>query len=373
MPQKIRTDVRDVMQHVMIAGAGKIGSLMACLLSGCSDYNVHWADLTFDGSDARRLLGLMPGITTVVLDVKDTVAVGHYLKQHGITAVISSLPYFLNSYLAEAAKTSAAHYFDVTEDASITAVVKAIAKGAATAFVPQCGLAPGFISIVANDLIQEFDECHQVKLRVGALPQRASNALHYSLTWSTAGVINEYGNRCHALEAGDEVWLSPLEGLETLHIDGSKYEAFHTSGGLGSLPSLYIGKIQTLNYKTIRYPGHCEKMRFLMNDLKLNEDRDTLQYILERAIPKTYQDMVLIYVSAEGLCNGELMEKSYVKTMYPQSISGLTWSAIQVSTASAVCAVVDLVLQQPPRNGLVLQETFHLTDLLSNRFGRYYV
>jgi saccharopine dehydrogenase-like NADP-dependent oxidoreductase len=357
----------------MITGAGKIGSLIACLLADSGSYQVHLADVEFNGSDVIRLLKALPEIKTVALDVKDEQSTQAYLKKHNIIAVISSLPYFLNIHVANAAKAAKAHYFDLTEDTSVTEAVKQIALNAETAFVPQCGLAPGFISIAANSLMQEFDKCYQAKLRVGALPQRANNALHYSLTWSTDGVINEYGNPCYAIEGGKEVVLAPLEGLESIQIDGCEYEAFNTSGGLGSLGELYAGKVQSMNYKTMRYPGHCEKMRLLMNDLRLNEDRPTLKRILEKAIPKTYQDIVIVYVTVEGLKQGELSEKSYVKKIYPEVIRGLEWSAIQVSTASGVCAVVDLVLgQENEYRGLVLQENFKLSDVLANRFGQYY-
>lgn len=357
----------------MIIGAGKIGSLIACLLVDSKDYQVHLADLEFKSSDVTRLLQVLPEIKTVALDVKNQAAMISYIEQHHIMAVISSLPYFLNSYVAQAAKAACAHYFDLTEDTAITDVVKAIAADAKTAFVPQCGLAPGFISIAANSIMQDFEECHHAKLRVGALPQRASNGLHYSLTWSTDGVINEYGNLCHAIEGGAGVIHAPLEGLESVLIDGCTYEAFNTSGGLGSLGGLYAGKIQSLNYKTMRYPGHCEKIRFLMNDLKLNEDRDTLKIIFERAIPKTYQDIVLVYVSVVGIKHGELAEESYFKKIYPKTICGLNWSAIQVSTAAGVCAVIDLILAPKKQfSGLVLQETFHMKEILSNRFGQYF-
>lgn len=357
----------------MITGAGKIGSLIACLLADSGSYQVHLADVEFNGSDAVRLLEALPGIKTVALDVKDQQSTQSYLEKHNIIAVISSLPYFLNTYVANAAKAAKAHYFDLTEDTSVTDAVKAIALNAETAFVPQCGLAPGFISIAANSLMQEFEQCFHAKLRVGALPQRANNALHYSLTWSTDGVINEYGNPCFGVEGGKNVTMAPLEGLEAIQIDGCEYEAFNTSGGLGSLADLYIGKVQTMNYKTMRYPGHCEKMRLLMNDLRLNEDRATLKRILENAIPKTYQDIVIVYVTVEGMKQGELTEKSYVKKIYPATISGLEWSAIQVSTAAGVCAVVDLVLgQENEFKGLILQEKFKLADVLANRFGQYY-
>jgi saccharopine dehydrogenase-like NADP-dependent oxidoreductase len=363
----------DDMYNVMITGAGKIGSLIACLLADSGDYQVHLADVAFSGTDVNRLLQAIPQIKTVALDVTDEKSTQAYLQKNQIIAVISSLPYFLNPHVARAAKAAKAHYFDLTEDTAVTDIVKEIAEGAETAFVPQCGLAPGFISIAANSLMQEFEECYHAKLRVGALPQRANNALHYSLTWSTDGVINEYGNLCYGIEAGKPTVMEPLEGLESIQIDGCEYEAFNTSGGLGSLSELYQDKIQTLNYKTMRYPGHCEKMRLLMNDLKLNDDRETLKRILERAVPKTYQDIVIVYVTVEGIKGGELSEKSYVKKVYPATIRGLEWSAIQVSTASGVCAVVDLVLGQANEyHGLLLQENFSLSDVLNNRFGHCY-
>lgn len=361
------------MTSVMVAGAGKIGSLIACLLADTHDYDVHLADLDFNMPDTVKLLKNMPDIKTVCLDVKNSEDVQAYLKKQGIKAVISSLPYFLNTYVAEAAKAAHSHYFDLTEDLSVAASIKSLANNASTVFVPQCGLAPGFVSMVAHSLMQRFDVCHTAKLRVGALPQSTSNQLHYSLTWSTDGLINEYGELCAGIKNGIQVMLEPLEGLESLQIDDNEYEAFNTSGGLGGLENLYKGKVQHLTYKTIRHPGHCEKMRFLMNTLRLNEDRKTLKRILERAIPKTYQDMVLLYVSVEGIKHGEFIEESYVKKIYPKKIMGITWSAIQLSTASSVCAVLEQVLgAKQPLKGLVLQDHFHMKDILKNRFGCCY-
>ncbi len=361
------------MYHVMIAGAGKIGSLIAGLLADTADYQVHLADLDFTGSDSHNLLEAMPEIKTVALNVKDEESVISYILQHNIIAVVSSLPYFLNEYLAKAAKATSACYFDLTEDTSVSDTIRALSLGASSAFVPQCGLAPGFIGIVANNLMQDFEICHQAKLRVGALPQCADNALQYSLTWSTDGLINEYGNLCKAIESGKPTLLKPLQGLESIQLDGCDYEAFNTSGGIGSLGELYQGKVDVLNYKTIRYPGHCEKIKFLMNDLLLNEDRPTLKRILEKAIPKTYQDVVVIYVSVNGIRQGELSEKSYLKKLYPITIRGLEWSAIQASTASGICSVIDLVLNKKTKiQGFFLQETLSLSDILKNRFGQYF-
>lgn len=361
------------MQQLMITGSGKIGRMMACLLADCGDYEIHLVDLDCSFPDMIRLLHAIPSIRTAVLDVRDQVAMVQYIQQHQIAAIISGLPYYLNSFVAETAKQTGIHYFDLTEDVAVTLLIKELAINAKQAFVPQCGLAPGFINIVANSLIQTMDVCKEAMLRVGALPQRNNHALHYSLTWSTDGLINEYSNDCDGLEQGRKVSLKALEGLESIQLDGAEYEAFNTSGGLGHLADHYQGRIQSLNYKTIRYPGHCEKMRFLMHELGLNEDKPLLKKILERALPKTYQDIVLIYVTVEGLQQNVLIEKSYFKKIYPAVIHGIEWAAIQISTASSICAVVDIVLNRPADfHGFISQEHFQLDDILANRFGHYY-
>src|SRR6185312_1733843 len=129
------------------------------------------------------------------------------------------------------------NYFDLTEDTKTASAVTELSQHATTAFVPQCGLAPGFISIVANQLMQHFPSLDSVKMRVGALPINISNALQYSLTWSTDGLINEYGNLCQGIVNGKEVQLLPLDDLEEIKIDGLTYEAFNTSGAIRSLAS----------------------------------------------------------------------------------------------------------------------------------------
>jgi saccharopine dehydrogenase-like NADP-dependent oxidoreductase len=312
-------------------------------------------------------------LTAVALDASDTEALVGHLAAHPVDAVISSLPYYCNVGVAKAARGAGAHYFDLTEDVEVTHAVIQIAAGAPQAFVPQCGLAPGFISIAANELMNHFDKLRTVKLRVGALPQHPNNVLKYSLTWSTEGLINEYGNACQAIADGRAVEVAPLEGLEEIEIDGTLYEAFNTSGGLGSLADSHGARCESMNYKTIRYPGHCAQMHFLMNDLKLNHDRKTLKQVLENAVPQTLQDVVIIYAAVTGTQDGELREENYVNKVYPQLIAGRLWSAIQVTTASGIAAVVDLVLQHPQRySGFVPQEKFNMPDILRNRFGRYF-
>jgi saccharopine dehydrogenase-like NADP-dependent oxidoreductase len=359
------------MREVLVLGAGKIGGLIACLLAGSGDYVVHLADV--DPAAPKRHPLPAGKVRTVILDAQDPSAVAAYAASNRVEALISSLPYHCNPQVARVARDHEAHYFDLTEDIAVTDEVRSIARGAPRAFVPQCGLAPGFISIAAGALMAHFDAVTTVKMRVGALPVNPNNALKYSLTWSTDGLINEYGNVCHGIEDGRKIALLPLEGYETITLDGVLYEAFNTSGGLGTLADTHAGRVRTMNYKTLRYPGHRDLIHFLMNELELNDDRATLKRILERAVPQTLQDVVLIYVAVTGRRGGELFEETYAKKVYPQTIAGEWWSAIQVTTAAGLSSIVDLVLDHPDDyRGLVTQERFLLADVLANRFGAHY-
>ena len=361
------------MQDILVLGAGKIGALISGLLAACGDYRVQLVDKVEGAADEVAAAHGLDNIQAFCFDASESDQLAAHVKKHKPAAIISGLPYYCNVGVAEVARKENVHYFDLTEDVEVTKAVRKLAQGAESVFVPQCGLAPGFISIAANELIQHFDELRSVKLRVGALPQHPNNVLKYSLTWSTDGVINEYGNPCQSIIDSKEVDVLPLEGLEEIEIDGTLYEAFNTSGGLGSLAETYDGRVTTMNYKTIRYPGHCEQIRLLMNGLKLNNDRGTLKRILENAVPQTLQDVVIIYAAVTGIQDGELREENYVNKVYPEVVAGRLWSAIQITTASGVCSVMDRILQgSDAHKGFIAQEEFSLQNILNNRFGEYY-
>lgn len=361
------------MQDILVLGAGKIGALISGLLSESGDYRVQLADSNPGVASNVVSAHNNANIRAFDLDASDHAALTAHVKKHKPGTVVSGLPYYCNVAVAELAKAEGLNYFDLTEDVAVTAAVRKLAAGAKQVFAPQCGLAPGFISIAANELIQHFDTLRSVKLRVGALPQHPNNVLKYSLTWSTDGVINEYGNLCQSIVNGKEVDVLPLEGLEQIEIDGTLYEAFNTSGGLGSLGETYGDRVRSMNYKTIRYPGHCEQIRLLMNGLKLNHDRATLKRILENAVPQTLQDVVVIYAAVTGMQDGEFREENYVNKIYPQVVADRLWSAIQITTAAGICAVLDIVLSTPGSySGFVAQEQFRLADVLGNRFGKFY-
>lgn len=358
------------MRRILLLGAGKIGGSIASLLGHCGDYSVRVGDA--HGAALDRLRGL-PNTELVQVDVGDLGAVREVIN--GVDDVVSACPYAVNPTIALAALESGASYFDLTEDVASTRAVREIARQAADGqiFVPQCGLAPGFISIAGHHLALGFQRLDEVRLRVGALAQFPTGALKYNLTWSTDGLINEYCNPCEIIRDGRPIEVLPLEGLEQFSLDGVDYEAFNTSGGLGSLWETLDGRVRNLDYKTVRYRGHRDLVHFLIRELRLYERRDLLRDILETAVPATVQDVVLIFCVVTGWRNGVFTQISDARKVYHAERFGETWSAIQITTASALCAVLDMHRDgKLGGTGFVRQEQIPLPEFLANRFGSVY-
>jgi saccharopine dehydrogenase-like NADP-dependent oxidoreductase len=363
------------MKDILIIGGGKIGSVVAALLGqagGEQRYRVTVADRSDTAlAEVRRELGNTPNVATLVLDVADAAALHAALR--GRFAVLSAAPFHLTVAVAQAARDEGVHYFDLTEDVASTRRIRELAQHAHSAFIPQCGLAPGFISIVAADLAHRFDTLDSVRMRVGALPAYPSNALNYNLTWSTDGVINEYCEPCEAIVDGRLHQVPALEEREEFSLDGVLYEAFNTSGGLGTLCATLAGQVRTLNYRTIRYPGHAAIMKALLHDLRLKDRREVLKDILEKAVPATLQDVVIVFVTVAGMREGRLLQDTYVRKVYSGVLAGRLRSAIQITTASSLCAMLDLLAGgRLPQRGFVRQEEVRLEDFLANRFGQVY-
>ena len=359
------------MHNVLLLGAGKIGSAIAQLLAESGDFHVRVAD---QHDDALARLPKHDAIEATSLNVTDPAALKTAMQ--GRDSALSAVSFDANPIIAQAALESGVSYFDLTEDVETTRKVRDVAQHAkdGQVFVPQCGLAPGFVSISANDLAKNFDEVHRLHLRVGALPVFPTNELRYNLTWSTDGLINEYGNPCEAVVGGKMIDVLPLEGLENFSLDGVMYEAFNTSGGVGTLAETYSGKVKDLDYKTIRYRGHRDLIKFLMFDLRMNERREMLKDIFEHAIPMTPQDVVLIFCWAAGMKNGHLMQMTDARKVYAGNFRNLQLNGIQSTTAAGICALLDLhrAGKLSTTKGFVKQEEVDLQTFLDNRFGCCY-
>jgi saccharopine dehydrogenase-like NADP-dependent oxidoreductase len=349
------------MKNVVIIGAGKIGRMAAHFLAQSGDYAVHVVD-AHEGSWRGAVAGL-PNATGATVDFANEAHLDAALK--GKWALISCAPFFCNPLIAERAKAHGVHYLDLTEDVAVTKKVMSLAEGAATAFIPQCGLAPGYITIAANHLAKPMSEIHELRCRVGALPRNPTNQLKYNLTWSTNGLVNEYCNPCEALVDGKMTLLPPLENLEEFTLDGIEYEAFNTSGGLGSLGESLGGRARKV--------GHCKLIKFLLHDLRFIDRREELCNVFDRSIPATQDDVIVILCVAIGIENGKLVEKTDARRVPAKMIDGKHWTGIQITTAAGVCAVVDMLKDgQVPQKGFVRMEDVRYEDFIKNRFGREY-
>lgn len=345
---------------VAVLGLGKVGHLAAELLSD--------AGFTVTGIDSRPAAA---SFATRLADLTQTEGLEDILR--GQEAVLSCLPYHLNKAVASSAHALGIHYFDLTEDVPTTRHIRDLAKTSKGLMAPQCGLAPGFVGIVGADLANQFDRVRSIRLRVGALPQNPTGLLGYAFNWSPEGVVNEYLNDCEVIEEGTLKTVSAMEWLETLYIDGMQLEAFTTSGGLGTMCETYADKIENLDYKTMRYPGHAKLMNFFFHELLMRENRAEAGRILTNAKPPVDEDVVYVHVAAEGWQNGQLRRREFVRAYYPLMIGGKSRTAIAWTTSASVVAVIEMVNQGAlPQQGFLKQEEIPLAPYLATTTGNYY-
>jgi len=349
------------MENVVVIGLGKVGSLVATLLS---------KRFKVTGIDKAQPPFELP-FQFKVGDITQTIFLDEILS--GADAVISCMPYNLNLPIAQQAHTKGIHYFDLTEDVATTAAIREMAKDSKGVMVPQCGLAPGFIGIVGTDLAKRFTKIRDIELRVGALPRYPNGLMGYSFTWSPAGVVNEYINDAEVIHNGVRKMVPSLEGIEMINIEGQEFEAFSTSGGLGTMCETFEGKLDTLNYKTIRYPGHCSLMRFLLYELILKEKRELVEQILTEAKPPVQQDVVYVYAVVEGWKGNTLEREEFYRAYHPIEIDGHHWRAISWTTAASIVSVVEMVADGTlPKGGFIKQEEIELDLFLETSNGKLF-
>jgi saccharopine dehydrogenase-like NADP-dependent oxidoreductase len=347
-------------ERVAVLGLGHIGALIAEML--------RERGFEVQGVDADPAKAADDHV--VVLDVTDSATLGEVVQ--GVDAVVSCLPHYLVARVATLAHAAGVHYFDLTEDVNTSRLLRQLGDTSTSVLMPHCGLAPGFICVVAGGLAARLETVESIALRVGALPQTPNNALGYAFNWSPAGVVNEYLNDCEQLRDGVRVTVPPLGDLETIFIEGTQYEAFTTSGGLGTLCETFAERVARLDYKTIRYPGHCELMRFLLHELGLATKRGVAQELLADAYPPVQDDVVVLYAAAEGTRAGRGAREEVVRLYLPREICGQVHTAISWTTAAGAVAMVELLADGAlPEAGFVRQEDVPLDMFFATSAGQF--
>ena len=251
--------------RMLVLGAGLQGSACAYdLLQNPAITEVRLADQRVDRLPPFLQPYLGKGrLTTIQLDVKDTKAVAAAIQ--GVQSVMSALPYYLNFPMTEAAIAAGAHFCDLggnTEIVQQQQRLKSSAEAKGVTVIPDCGLAPGMVNILAQLGIDRCDSVDSVRIFVGGLPQHPEGPLNYQIVYSIEGVLDYYTTLSWIIRDGKQLQMKALSEIEPIHFDApvGELEAFHTAGGLSTMAFRYQGKIPNMEYKTLRYPGHAKIM-----------------------------------------------------------------------------------------------------------------
>ena len=299
---------------ILVLGAGRMGFGAAYDLAHHSAVEaVTVADLDFHAAIAVAEQIGGSKITPKQIDVTDDNATVNLMTGHH--AAISCVTYFYNERLAQAAVEAKVNFCDLGGNNDVVAAELGLdkqAKSAGINIIPDCGLAPGMVSVLVAHGAARFESLDTVRIRVGGLPQQPKPPLNYQMVFSVEGLINEYVERARLLRGGKIVEVDSMSEIETLDFPPfGELEAFQTSGGTSTLPDTFSGRVRDLDYKTIRYPGHCEKFKLLL-DLGLASSealdvdgmrvkpRRLLGEVLLKHLPSGEPDLVLIRVEFCG-------------------------------------------------------------------------
>ena len=375
----------------LVLGAGAQGSACAFeLLQRPEVDRVVLADL--DVNEPRPFLKHFLGgaLELLTLDATDEVAVRSALES--VDGVASALPYYFNLDMTRLAIESKANFCDLGGNTEIVDQQRKMtvqAQERDVSVVPDCGLAPGMVNILAQGGIDALDETESVKIYVGGLPQVPEPPLNYQLVYSLEGVLDYYTTPVLVLEGGEVIDKEPLTGVETVTFEAlGELEAFLTAGGISRMPYRYRGLIPSMSYKTLRYPGHCELMKSMRNLGLMDLDpveiggasvvpRDLLIKVLDTKLRKpSGKDLVVMRVIIDGAIDGASRTVTYEMVDYydqDQEITammrttGYSLGATAYMQAAGLipkgvhtpseCVPAEMYIQQLANRGIVIERS----------------
>ncbi|MCB1025245.1 MAG: saccharopine dehydrogenase NADP-binding domain-containing protein [Acidobacteria bacterium] len=312
--------------NILVLGAGRMGYGAAYDLAYNSPEVSGITVADQDLEKATRLAADLnsPLITAVRLDVSDSEKTIALMENHD--SAISCVNYWFNLDLSKIAIKTKTNFCDLGGNNSIVDGQLSLdeeAKAADINIIPDCGLAPGMVSVLAMHGAMKFDEVEEIHIRVGGLPQVPKTLLEYQLVFSVEGLINEYIEKARVIRQGEIIEIESMTECEALSFDGfPKLEAFQTSGGTSTLPDTFLGKVNELDYKTIRYAGHCDKFKTMIDlglcsseDMLIDEinikPRRVFGELLTKHLPADEPDFVLVRLEFVGKQGEESMRLRY--------------------------------------------------------------
>ncbi|MDI5950064.1 saccharopine dehydrogenase family protein [Flavobacterium yafengii] len=366
---------------IIIAGAGGIAEAVGLLLMEWSEVapTLFIGDRTH--SKAKKVAHWIQEGTTKSGFIQD-----FHLAENGLTdemkaillqgdIILDCLPGSQAPRIAQFAKDFNLHYANLTEYVVETEEIITLAKEAKTGFILQTGLAPGYIDLLANGLFQQFcidfevDKVDKLEFKVGALTNHAVAPHYYGFTWSPVGVATEYLEETIVLRDFKKTTLPSLSERTTIIIDGIAYEEDLTSGGAADLPDALLGKVRSLDYKTLRHPGHYTWIQEQVANLEHTTDAiKGLQEKMEAIIPHIEDDKIILYAAVEGKdATGILRRREIAKCILPQKVGKHQLRAIQTTTAAPLAQAAQLLLETP-LSGVVLQSQIDPIQFLNGNY-----
>ncbi|OGB67020.1 MAG: saccharopine dehydrogenase [Caldithrix sp. RBG_13_44_9] len=366
---------------IVIAGAGGIGRAAGLLLQELGDFEAdiflgdRYESAAKSARDWVRKESNRTGrVEYFVMPKKDSdQAFDELLSRADI--ILDCLPGNQAPRMARLALQHKLHYVNLTEYVKETNEVMEMARNADKGFILQAGLAPGFINVLVNGLFQKFckdfkvTQVESVNLKVGALTQNAYPPYFYGFTWSPVGVATLYVEPAKIIRNNEIVIKASLTERSKIILHGTEYEEDLTSGGAADLPESLVGKTRSLDYKTLRYPGHYDWIESILRQIPYGEDKvQGLQKKMEELIPAVEDDQVVIYASVTGKDNQghlKILEKYFL--IKPVEIGRKTMRAIQATTAAGLAECARLLLLGK-YNGCILQSQIDPQSYLNGPF-----
>ncbi|WP_367606554.1 saccharopine dehydrogenase family protein [Legionella sp. W05-934-2] len=354
------------MTRVLICGAGKVGVATAAVFSQFPDYDVYLADNQFDDLDVNQWLQKQAKIRTIAIDVKQTESLIEYCKKHAIDVIVSTLVAGMNKSIIETAIACQIHYVDCSPKiVDIDEQKHGDILNSKSAFLPNCGLAPGWTGIIANAFMQQMEEAISCQVQVGVI----ADEMTHSLSGSAKRFIHELTEYASIIEQGRLIQRMPLSEVSMLQIDGRTFETTHAANGYGHLMSLWQNKASNLVYQTLMPVGMAEKIQFLIQALRLHEQAENMRQLLASVFNRQPKDALWVRIKCTGKSQSLPKTLSFKQVIQPISIAHYQLSSLQISTAIGIASVVDMICQSPHRyQGLIAQETLDFQSWLSNRF-----
>jgi lysine 6-dehydrogenase len=358
---------------ILVLGAGRMGLGAAYDLAHNSEGVELVTVADVDEGRARAVCETLRDgrARAAQVDVEDQARVVELMRGHD--AALSCVTYFHNLQLARAAVEARTHFCDLGGNNAVVDAELALdeeARAAGVNVVPDCGLAPGMVSVLAAHGAARFRRLDEIHIRVGGLPQQPRPPLDYQIVFSVEGLINEYVERARVIRGGELVEVESMTEIESLDFPEpyGRMEAFQTSGGTSTLPETFAGRVKELDYKTIRYPGHCERFRLLIAlGLASSEaivvggasvaPRQLLGELLNRHLPADEPDLVFVRLEFVGQLSdgGGAKRLRYDIVDRYDSRTGL--SAMQRTTAFPASVVAQMTARgETTRKGAVPQE-----------------